>query len=41
MESVEAAEGELRAEARQGDHILIKASRALALETLVDALVAR
>jgi len=41
LESAEAAESEIRAEARRGDHILIKASRALALETLVDALVAR
>ena len=41
LESVPAAEDELRAEARKGDYILIKASRALALETLVDALVAR
>ncbi len=40
LESGEAAAAMLRSELRSGDHLLIKASRALALETVVDALVA-
>ncbi len=41
LESAEAAVEALRAELGKGDHLLVKASRALALETVVDALVAR
>lgn len=41
LESNEAAVEALRREPRAGDHVLIKASRALALEEVVDALVAR
>jgi UDP-N-acetylmuramoyl-tripeptide--D-alanyl-D-alanine ligase len=41
LDSGEAAVEMARAELRSGAHLLVKASRALALETLVDALVAR
>ena len=41
LDSGEAATETLRSELRSGDHLLVKASRALALETVVDALVAR
>ena len=41
LDSKEEAIARLRREARAGDHLLIKASRALALEDVVDALVAR
>lgn len=41
LDSPEAAAAALRAELGSGDHLLVKASRALALETVVDALVAR
>jgi UDP-N-acetylmuramoyl-tripeptide--D-alanyl-D-alanine ligase len=40
LESGEAAAAMLQSELRSGDHLLVKASRALALETVVDALVA-
>ncbi len=38
LTSPEAAVGALRSELRQGDYLLVKASRALALETVVEAL---
>ncbi len=41
LDSQEEAIETLRRETRAGDHLLIKASRALALEDVVDALVAR
>ncbi len=40
VESVEEAAAAARSELRGGDYLLVKASRALALETVVDALVA-
>lgn len=40
LESKDEAAEVLRSELRTGDHLLVKASRALALETVVDALVA-
>jgi UDP-N-acetylmuramoyl-tripeptide--D-alanyl-D-alanine ligase len=41
LDANEAAVEALRKEPRAGDHVLVKASRALALEDVVDALVAR